>query len=91
MGVLLDGRWTNDVKESREGTFDRKPTSFRRHISADSGFQAAPGRYDLYVSLACPWASRTPRMLPAQGESERHRSRRADDHLCSPHDCHRFG
>ena len=24
-----------------------------------SGFRAEPGRYHLYVSLACPWAHRT--------------------------------
>jgi glutathionyl-hydroquinone reductase len=32
----------------------------RDRITADgsSGFRAEPGRYHLYVSLACPWAHR---------------------------------
>jgi putative glutathione S-transferase len=35
--------------------------SFHHFITADgsSGFKAEAGRYHLYVSLACPWASRT--------------------------------
>jgi putative glutathione S-transferase len=39
----------------------REPTKFRDRVSADgsSGFPAEAGRYHLYVSLACPWASRT--------------------------------
>jgi putative glutathione S-transferase len=43
------------------------PTSFRSWITPDGspgpsgrgGFTAEPGRYHLYVSLACPWAHRT--------------------------------
>ena len=45
----------------------RRETQFRNWITADGapgpsgegGFRAAPGRYHLYVSLACPWAHRT--------------------------------
>jgi putative glutathione S-transferase len=34
---------------------------FRDWITADgaSGYRAEPGRYDLYISYACPWAHRT--------------------------------
>lgn len=44
-----------------DGSFDRGQYAFRERISADgsSGFRAEPGRYHLYVSLACPWAHRT--------------------------------
>jgi putative glutathione S-transferase len=44
-----------------DGAFVRQQDAFRRWVSADgsSGFQAEPGRYHLYVSLACPWAHRT--------------------------------
>ncbi len=43
------------------GAFVRQRSAFRDRVTADgsSGFPAAPGRYRLYVSLACPWASRT--------------------------------
>ena len=42
------------------GQFVRQPNAFRDRITADgsSGFKAEPGRYHLYVSLACPWAHR---------------------------------
>jgi putative glutathione S-transferase len=42
------------------GAFVRQPYAIRDRITADgsSGFPAEPGRYHLYVSLACPWAHR---------------------------------
>src|SRR3569832_2919387 len=63
MGMLVDGKWTTawyDTKESG-GAFLRPETQFRGWVSADgtTGFPAAPGRYHLYVSYACPWAHRT--------------------------------
>ncbi|MBM7048389.1 glutathione S-transferase family protein [Rhizobium lusitanum] len=49
-----------------EGTFKRRPSIFRNRITPDGvsaqgerSFKAEPGRYHLYVSLACPWAHRT--------------------------------
>ncbi|MEI2300550.1 glutathione S-transferase family protein [Ensifer sp. MJa1] len=61
MGALIDGRWTTNLDEIKNGAYERKPTSFRQKISNDPGsrYEAEPGRYHLYVSLACPWASRT--------------------------------
>lgn len=46
--------------KSKGGAFQRSDTVFRHFITADgsSGFPAVKGRYHLYVSLACPWASR---------------------------------
>src|SRR6266540_6019329 len=43
------------------GAFVRQEYSIRERITADgsSGFLAEPGRYHLYVSLACPWAHRS--------------------------------
>jgi len=43
------------------GRFVRQPNRFRDRITADgsSGYPVEPGRYQLYVSLACPWAQRT--------------------------------
>jgi putative glutathione S-transferase len=45
----------------RRGEFVRQASAFRNQVTADgsSGVQAAPGRFHLYVSLACPWAHRT--------------------------------
>ncbi len=46
---------------SSRGEFVRQAYSIRDRITADgsSGFPAEPGRYHLYVSLACPWAHRS--------------------------------
>ncbi|GAU95601.1 hypothetical protein RvY_07194-2 [Ramazzottius varieornatus] len=48
-------------KEGGTGAYVRHETPFRNWITVDgsSGFPAEAGRYHLYVSLACPWASRT--------------------------------
>lgn len=69
MGLLVDGQWIDqwyDTKASK-GRFIRTEAQFRNWITADGspgpsgsgGFKAEPGRYHLYVSLACPWANRT--------------------------------
>lgn len=68
MGQLVDGQWTDDAfdTKTRTGKFVRKNAAFRHWITADgnagptgdAGFKAEPGRYHLYVSLACPWAHR---------------------------------
>src|SRR4030095_493146 len=46
---------------SDSGEFKRQEDAFREWISADGStpYPAAAGRYHLYISLACPWASRT--------------------------------
>jgi len=46
--------------EIKNGAFVRQENAFRNRITADgsSGYKAEPGRYHLYVSLACPWAHR---------------------------------
>ena len=62
MGKLIDGHWTSQwVSADDEGHFVREDTKFRGSVSADgsTGYLAQPGRYHLYVSLACPWAHRT--------------------------------
>ncbi len=48
-------------KESDErGAFVRQQSAFRNWVRADGSTEFPPeaGRYHLYVSLACPWASR---------------------------------
>jgi putative glutathione S-transferase len=69
MGLLIDGKWHDTWYDtgSTGGRFVRKESAFRNWVTADGrpgptgegGFRAEPGRYLLYVSLACPWAHRT--------------------------------
>ena len=63
MGLLIDGVWHAQGTDTRAsgGRFVRSESQFRNWVSADggTGFKAEPGRYHLYVSLACPWAHRT--------------------------------
>ena len=72
MGVMVDGRWTTE-EEASKLVFDGggrwlRPQSTIRHWvtpdgspgpTGDGGFEAAAGRYHLYVSYGCPWAHRT--------------------------------
>lgn len=69
MGLLVEGQWHTDWYDTKSsnGKFVRKESHFRNWVTADGeagptgngGFKAQPGRYHLYVSLACPWAHRT--------------------------------
>ncbi|EJW11588.1 Glutathione S-transferase, omega [Rhodovulum sp. PH10] len=69
MGLLVDGVWTDRWYDTAAtgGRFVRTESQFRDWVTADGapgpsgvgGFPAEPGRYHLYVSLACPWAHRT--------------------------------
>ena len=49
------------TEQSESGEFQRQEDAFREWISNDGStpYPAATNRYHLYVSLACPWASRT--------------------------------
>ena len=49
------------TEQSDSGEFQRQEDAFREWISNDgsTSYPAAADRYHLYVSLACPWASRT--------------------------------
>ncbi len=69
MGLLVDGVWHDQWYDTKEtgGRFVRKDAAYRNWVTPDGapgpsgegGFPAEPGRYHLYVSLACPWAHRT--------------------------------
>ncbi|MHC8366386.1 glutathione S-transferase family protein [Pseudomonas sp. ZT5P21] len=68
MGLLVEGRWHDQWYESsKDGAFQREQAQRRNWLTSDGkpgptgvgGFAAEPGRYHLYVSLACPWAHRT--------------------------------
>ena len=69
--MLIDGQWSEDrlrtLAADKDGRFVRQDSSFRNWITprgdggptGKGGFPAEPGRYQLLVSLSCPWASRT--------------------------------
>ncbi len=69
MGLLVEGKWQDRWYDTGKsgGRFERAQSQWRDWITADGapaqgrerGFRAEPGRYHLYVSLACPWAHRT--------------------------------
>lgn len=69
MGLLIDGEWHDQWydTQSSNGKFIRTEAQYRNWVTSDgsagptgvAGFKAEPGRYHLYVSLACPWAHRT--------------------------------
>ena len=69
MGLIVEDHWTDrwyDTSASG-GHFVRSDSVFRNWITTNgaagptggAGFKAEPGRYHLYVSLACPYAHRT--------------------------------
>ena len=77
MGLLVDGKWHDqwyDTKKSG-GRFIRSDSQFRNWITKDGspgptgegGYKAEPNRYHLYISYACPWASRTMIMRRLKG------------------------
>ena len=69
--MLVNGKWSEKWQpvqaKDEKGGFVRQESTFRNWITADGspgpsgegGFPAEAGRYHLYVSLNCPWASRT--------------------------------
>lgn len=52
---------------SKDGAYDRKPSTFRDAVKAGSRFEPEAGRYHLHVALACPWACGTLSMLYLKG------------------------
>lgn len=62
-GYLNNGQWQDGWYDTQatHGEFVRTVSGFRSWVTADgsSAYPAEPGRYHLYVSLACPWAHRT--------------------------------
>jgi len=69
VGLLVDGVWLDKWYDTKStgGRFVRGKAAFRSWVTRDGApgptgsrrFKAEPGRYHLYVSLACPWAHRT--------------------------------
>ena len=69
MGVMESGQWHDNWYDTgvSQGRFVRPTSQFRNWVTSDGapgpngsgGYKAEPGRYHLYVSLACPWSHRT--------------------------------
>jgi putative glutathione S-transferase len=69
MGLLQKGEWVDQWYDTDNsgGEFRRQDSRFRNWLTpngeagpcGEQGFKAEKGRYQLYVSLACPWAHRT--------------------------------
>jgi putative glutathione S-transferase len=67
MGLLQNGKWVDQWydTDSTGGEFKRQSSQFRHWIGSEANddekisFSPDSGRYQLYVSLACPWAHRT--------------------------------
>jgi putative glutathione S-transferase len=58
MGMMVEGVWRDVPRDTKStgGEFIRPDSGFRDRLAAA---EAEPGRYQLYVSKACPWAHRT--------------------------------
>lgn len=74
MGLLVNGEWVDQWYDTKKhgGEFVRESAKLRdwvgRHPSGtEQCYPAVPGRYHLYVSLACPWAHRTLMMRKLKG------------------------
>lgn len=68
MGLLVEGVWHDKgyEQDKHDGRFERDASAFRNWVTADGragpsgegGFAAEIGRYHLYASYFCPWATR---------------------------------
>lgn len=47
------------MKLENDGSFKRAPSAFRNFVQKEGQFPPERDRYHLYVSYACPWATRT--------------------------------
>jgi putative glutathione S-transferase len=70
MGKLIDGKWIEGsiISSDKSGAYARPPRSFREIISKNHPlFTPETNRYHLYVSYACPWATRVLIMRSLKG------------------------
>lgn len=60
MGMLIDGRWSNEEqpRNSTSGEFLRPVSPYRGTLGSEE-FPVEPNRYHLFVNAGCPWAYRT--------------------------------
>jgi putative glutathione S-transferase len=70
MGMLIDGQWRPGRIETGSGAYARPESTFRERIERGGRYPPEAGRYHLYISLACPWASRTNMARSLKGLTE---------------------
>ncbi len=73
MGRLVNGKWEKGsiVNSDSKGAYDREQRTFRDFIGKEHPlYKPESGRYHLYVSYACPWATRTLIYLGLKGLSD---------------------
>lgn len=58
MGMMIEGIWQVDHPRNEDGAFKRIDSVFLEEATSQELIDN-PKRFDLYVSLACPWAHRT--------------------------------
>ncbi|URE43755.1 Glutathione S-transferase, C-terminal domain [Musa troglodytarum] len=68
---------------TESGAFNRTPSTFRDFISKDktSQFPAESGRYHLYISYGCPWASRCLAFVKLKGLDKAISYTESDEHF----------
>ena len=58
MGMLIEGRWTEEDRVIRDGAYRRPTSRFAAELDA-AAITGQPGRFHLIASLSCPWSHRT--------------------------------
>lgn len=61
MGMLVEGTWTDDDRQIREGAFVRHASECGADLEAEAlgASLSEPGRYHLIASRSCPWSHRS--------------------------------
>lgn len=61
MGMLIEGRWTEEDRNIEKGAYIRPRSVYDQVLAADvlEALRAEPGRFHLIASLSCPWSHRT--------------------------------
>lgn len=61
MGMLIDGRWSDEDRAIRAGAFVRGASRYAQDISPETvaAIGREPGRFHLIASVSCPWSHRT--------------------------------
>lgn len=60
MGMVIDGKWSDEDRTIEDGAFKRAPSQFAQEIPHEivNGLRAESGRYHLIASMSCPWSQR---------------------------------
>ena len=61
MGMLVQGRWTDEDRSIRGGAFLRRRSAYDDDLGTETiaALSAPTGRFHLLASLSCPWSHRT--------------------------------